>query len=536
MSDDVCSFCLGDDTDVPPMGRLKDARDFVLPCSTCRIIAHRKCLMDWFNSIPPDKVSWNNDNPDVGSDSETNHYHISIPPPLVAGWVNALAPDQQHGPDVLVSASCPQCKSPIQFRMKQLALITFLSLTRTTLRDLVNWGAVFFGVSGAVTGVFTLGYVGLARVGLGIMDAMIPQPIFMNMITRRNTVTFQGIRSFFPISRDSYATLEDIITKGLLDQFKFAHIQALPLAMFKMRSLSIVSCIVNPSVNAWGTEIVLSNFFLAIGNHKLIGALLSNARRVLVERKLSLLTRGLSVWDPNVMIGMIVPVRWAYDVLYHLTINRVYFDHTAAIRPHDIANANPEADVEALEAIRSRVAHLELVLERRDAIVESRIYKQSFSTNPLVNSVVRYFKYRLTYYRWLWDDNLPWLYTRAVLKEWYRKAKACLRSDYSRVNAPSSLAVRAVTTVVWPFVSADIGKLIYKFVMSNRFSHIPKDRVVMMSNLIALLVVVIGKDLFNVYLSSHKVNHLSRLLIVKTPKDSPSLDVEWRPTPGAFPE
>lgn len=51
-SDDVCSFCLGGSTEIPPFGTLNDAQNLFRPCSTCSLIVHRKCLIEWFNTIP----------------------------------------------------------------------------------------------------------------------------------------------------------------------------------------------------------------------------------------------------------------------------------------------------------------------------------------------------------------------------------------------------------------------------------------------------------------------------------------------------
>ena len=55
-SSKICSLCLGSDTDIPPFGTIDDAKDLISPCSTCSIITHRKCLLDWFNSVPADKL------------------------------------------------------------------------------------------------------------------------------------------------------------------------------------------------------------------------------------------------------------------------------------------------------------------------------------------------------------------------------------------------------------------------------------------------------------------------------------------------
>ncbi|SCU91902.1 LADA_0F12882g1_1 [Lachancea dasiensis] len=44
--DSKCWICLSSGDEYPPMGTLKDARDWVYPCS-CSLVAHRKCLLEW---------------------------------------------------------------------------------------------------------------------------------------------------------------------------------------------------------------------------------------------------------------------------------------------------------------------------------------------------------------------------------------------------------------------------------------------------------------------------------------------------------
>lgn len=53
---DLCCFCLGDDTEIPAFGSIADARDMVKPCTTCSISCHKKCLLDWFNTIPSNQL------------------------------------------------------------------------------------------------------------------------------------------------------------------------------------------------------------------------------------------------------------------------------------------------------------------------------------------------------------------------------------------------------------------------------------------------------------------------------------------------
>lgn len=658
---EICSFCLGGNTDVPPFGNIHDAEDLIHPCSTCNIITHKKCLLDWFNSLPSDKLTRtypfdeqfresfptgspinanveeilidsagegnetdndDDDDDDIESDGDlmnqlnnlidnrnpannngnafnANHIEINISLGLLNRWINNFVSDvrrelraattpsntnnansvsapvnqtpileapgpeptphhqnhthtRNHNPNrshshlpeqvkqpfdgftVLLSAPCPQCKSNITFCMRRSLFLTLNTLTRTSISDLVQYGGVFLGLTGAATGIITMGYVGLARLGLNVLDCLIPSPLLMSMLSRKNHSTLNSIRSFFPITNQSITTLEDIFTKGLVDQFKFSHIPILPIVMYRMRSSSITSCLFltakqGSKFNDWIAEFMISNFISSLGSHQLLRGLLLNLGYVLkslTSLKLSQvpfeLVKNINVWDPNIMIGLLVPTRWLYDLFYRLTINRLHFNLATHIRPRDIANIVSEDELSLLEDLQTNLTKIEFKFKHKDHRIKSAVYSENpgpFSIN-FITSCYRFLKYKLSYYKSCVTSDLPLTYMKLKLISWYHNSKACLKNDYSLTLVSKSLTIRAVTTFIWPLISADFGRLIGRFILNEynfkTLSSVPKDRVVMMSNLIGLVVVVALKDLVNVYLSSRKVQQLNKMTIVKT--------------------
>lgn len=217
---DVCSFCLGGETDIPPFGSLRDAEDLVHPCSTCSLTAHRKCLLDWFNSLSSDKLQVVNaltltegsvrrphshshdESIGVGQPQHETRIHINISSQQLNNWITNIAAslsgnvtaenlssnsDSQYSSNgfvVLLLAPCPQCKDDIVFSMRRSSFLTFTTATRTLITRSITYGGLFIGITSAVTGVVSMGYIGLTSLGLKMMDSLIPTPILLKMLTK----------------------------------------------------------------------------------------------------------------------------------------------------------------------------------------------------------------------------------------------------------------------------------------------------------------------------------------------------------------
>lgn len=608
MSDyNPCCFCLGGDTDVPPFGKLEDAQDFVEPCERCSLTTHRKCLLDWFNSLPADKLKvmdclflTNTTARHSGEHSEL-HSQYSTPdspgeeeaqeeeiPTVIAEnadeWGLALSYFEirlsgqllnrlmttmssglgshlssegplAQGRLVLLVASCPQCKGDVTFSMKRSQLLALNSGVRTLVTRTVQAGCVFTILASAVTGVLSMSYIGLSTCGLKIMDSIVPGPLLVNIL-RKPTIPGASLTLLFDLNSYSVDTMEMALSRGIIDPFKFSRIPVLPLVLYRMRSSSLISCIVgstgsrsihsttgsttnNTSTNnntnntdnianhtsnnanawkdtsnnmqAWITEIMINGYISGLGNHELAQTIFSN-----FMNSKSLLAK-VDFWNVNNMISMIIPLRWLYDLLYRLTLNRMHFNLTMKIRPRDIANSLDPIELDHLEQLGSNIANYEgdfaYLYKKAGQIVdsESRNSLPSFFS-PLIKLIKR----KVYYYQACQKSDLPLQYLRARFASWMAGTKACIKHDYSTTLLYKSFTLRCVTSILWPFLSSKVGSILFKSLLkySRKFDHIPKSKLLLLANIIGLLGVVFIKDCFNLYLCSKKANQISDMLVM----------------------
>lgn len=568
MSDDICAFCLGGSAEVPPFGSLKDAADLVKPCSTCSMITHRKCLVDWFNSIPALQIQkeYRNDAGDMAH-RPADELHGEVPTPDVdndtdnepnivnlsfrSRWFSVLSVSQNDNDrlnayeplsdaiSVLLSTSCPQCKSKITFKMKQLPLLALNSIVRSSVSDLALYLCVFLGISGAATGIVTMGYVGLARCGISMLDALVPTSLLLPLLGKGAPGPRAASRRpwLLPSGPDSTER-----TLYMMSQFKFQHVPLLPVMLYRMRCLLISECFFGKSElkwQNWASEILICNYLSSLGDHVLVKQLYANAKRVVLgiaNRKLSsralytgMLFKNINWWDPAVMVGAMIPARWIYDLAYRFTFNRAYFDLTTTIRPREIANSLPPAEMASLERLESTMAGLRYDLQRK--------IKTATKTVP-GSKTVQLSSCAAKQAKLLRDDTLL-KYVKTRLLYWYYRSKACLLHDFSSTLLSKLTALTSITTVLWPFLASDLGNVIYAVVLRRIpfFAKIDPDNVVLLSHLIGMFGVAVVKETFNLFLCQQKANQLSDLTIVHEVPAQTTRQLNEPPTPtfpGAY--
>lgn len=521
----ICAFCLSGETDLPPLASPADAA-LLHPCPTCLLVAHKTCLTEWFNSLPPSKlkpVSGLNSDPlpntETYPDPELDGLNINSPFGSVLVLWGLDASYRQALPEMSMAAACPQCKSNIVFQMNQLWLFLATSLVRQSIRDMATYSGLFLGISGAATGVVTLGYVGLARCGLNMLDAMIPQKVLMPLFGRRNGsggggpgVNQANLRLSPPISGTDQ--LDSALS--LMNHLKFQLVPLLPVMLWRSRQCSILDCFSTKSplqslTNAV-SEFLVCNYILSISNHRLVRAVYANIKAAVFLQKMP----GITWSDPAIMIGSLIPARWLYDVIFRLTFNRAHFNLAEAASPRNIANSLSEQQMAALETLERRKEALDMRLR-----ATKRVCTKS-------GGVRDHFWGQLRWLKTLISEGLllKSAYVRARL--WCLKLAACLKNDYSSLFLPHSATVQSVTTVLWPFVAADLGKLVLQWVLRKipLFKPLPSDKLLLLANLAGLFAVALAKDTFSVYISSKKARRLYDIKIL-TARAVPTV-------PGAF--
>lgn len=564
---DICNFCLGGNTDIPPFGTASDAKNLLRPCSTCSLVAHHKCILDWFHSLPSDSLhvfdaeslndgldrarssrQGRSSSPQNGSQNQPqNQPQNQAPTQGQAQPQNDVALDPTQGPPrvgiewtistsdinqwlsglstgvvtdlhpvrgnsglaVILIAPCPQCKNDIIFTMNRSQVLTMTAVVRTIMSRGLQYSGAMLGLTSAVTGVVSMGYLGLTSCGINMLNALVPGQLLVRMLAKpapAPPLASSWLALILLPASPYYAVdgLELAVARGMIDPLKFSRIPLLPVVMYRMRSLSPVECITRPDKDrvtwfqSWFTEAVINGYISSLGNHALVRRLwikAADAATTLVENPVkfardaasflshpSQLSSRLAVdwWHLDNMISLLVPIRLAYDIFFRLTINMWHFDLVMGTKPRAIGL--PEEEIDRIESIKTDLEQL-----------------QSHSTTSHSTTNSNY------------SNPLAKLKLRVVLTG--LKLRASFKHDYSTALIPQSFTLRCLTTVIWPFVSAKVGKLVYKL-LATRMS-IPSEKLLFLSNIIGLIVVVFGKDIANYYLGYIKCRQVKNMAVVK---------------------
>lgn len=622
-SQSTCCFCLGSDVDIPPFGDLVDAHDFVNPCSTCKIQSHRKCLVEWFNSLPSEKLQVVNaesitDVVGPDEDSEVSgRVYINLSPSLIQQWLGNLSIGYDAGvtnrpsgelptispptintpiltvtlppnpeshehfestptlvsstmkPSSMIAfliAPCPQCKLKIVFSMKRSSLLAFQSGLRTLITRVITYGGIFLGITSAITGVVSMGYVGLTTCGLKMMDLLVPGPLLVLMLTRKapNGVAVNGYNTLSQLllgNVNNYAieNLETALVKGLIDPFKFSRIPVLPIVLYRQRSTSIISCLFaknrDISFNNWIAEFMLDGYISSLGNHELVRSMVANFQSQLSDiiRNPALLSQGINLfkgvnfWKTSNMISMLIPTRWIYDLLFRLTFNQAHFNLTLGIRPRVITNSLSQQEGDKLEILNNQIGTLKYTYKIANLTVSRQVEREGVPTIlrnlgiPLLNSIYKLLKHKLRMYNTLYKINFPFNYIKYRVQMWIHKAGACIVNDYSTSLLNNSTTLRVFTTVLWPYFSSKLGQVVFKLIVKRivgNDSSVSEEKLLLLSNMIGLVGVVFIKDLVNLFLSYKKASQISKMVVLRrdhavvNQEDTEETDAP--PRPGLF--
>ena len=322
--------------------------------------------------------------------------------------------------------------------------------------------------------------------------------------------------------------LEQALSKGLVDPLKFSRIPVLPIVLYRMRSTSIMNCLLGSSkensFNNWLTEFMISGYISSLGNHELFRSVTTNFQHLVLRifqnpRSISEglgLLNGINLWKANNMISMLVPLRWVYDLFFRMTLNRLHFNIAMSIRPRDIANSLDASELDELEEIGANIGKLEFKFKSFRDAVDDQVEKEfkSKSSYPLITTLFKFIKKKLLYYERCFNSNLQLSYSRLKVLSWIHETKACINNDYSSAFLYKSITMRFVTTVLWPIASSKLGNMIFKLLQTKKFSDIPQNQLVLLGNIIGMVAVVFVKDCINLYLSKKKAEQISQMSVL----------------------
>lgn len=619
MSDQLCCFCLGGSLDVPPFGDMNDARDFVSPCRTCLLTAHRKCLLEWFNASRIVKVKYtdsvvNTDSPSVDievttgspsdietnihqneanvhpndidtnvdpsdnsqqNDSETNilqndNIHAiddsrlqtdSDPNNAIANlavqfefngmrsWFSSLlppslslVPPELRASDI-VMLNCPQCKRQILFSSKRSAFLDALSDGKVALVSALEYSTIMTGLSTIVVGAALVGIIGLASWGLSMMHYIIPGSLQLPLLSKRYSPHLGGFSSASAYAMFTRSNgLDTALERGVVDPMRVVHIPLLPIMMYKMGATSIMSCLFEGKkggnrAQRIANEFVVLTYLSSLGNHALLRAIVRNVTRWVSTGRAVNLLKGVDFWNPLVMISLLVPARWMYDLVFRLTFNWGHFNVIKSTKPRDITNYLLEDHADMLEELNSTEATYKgidnALMRVCNERAEARAQKLPafLARIPILRGLYKgmYAKWMVLQKRFKYG-TLIWFKLRIKSLMFWYKLKACLIHDFSSSFIADSVTLRTFLTFVWPMASAEVGRIVHyvlvTFIKTNE--TISNDKLVMLSNFIALILVALGKDAFDLYIAKKKGEQLNNMRIVYARKSEDSL-------PGAYP-
>ncbi|EMG49086.1 hypothetical protein G210_0231 [Candida maltosa Xu316] len=546
-SDVRCCFCLGSESDIPPFGTIDDAKDLMSPCNTCSIVSHKKCLLDWFDSIPPDKIhivqsdhrsSIQEDTSRSSQRNQRTEIYIELSPRAVLSWfgnvnnrrnaltnqINNSAALPNSGGDgsggdrpIYILAPCPQCKEDIVFSMHKSSLLSLHSSAKSSISRVVQYGGVFLGITSALTGVFSMAYIGLTTCGLKMIECIIPPSTLVKLLTKkaflRSDSSYQALLKVLfgeaGINRYLVENLEQGLMQGILDPFKVSRIPILPIVMYRARTTSIFDCFFGKNkLHYLLTEGMIAGYISSMGDHELLRAVLKNIYEGL-KSPYSLssfnILKGVDLLKSTNIISMLVPLRWIYSIIYRLTFNRRYFDLTMSVRPRGIANSLSSEEVEKLEDLNTQMQDISKSHKR----IYKKISKQ-LDTNPnyipLISPILKYIYKNILYYSKIKQTGLSYLKMKLITNLKY--TIACLKHDFSITLTFESMIVKSLTTIIWPFLSSKLNLLIILPIIAKKIPGLSLDKQILIGNVIGLVGVAVIKEFINLYLTTIKVNQM----------------------------
>ena len=289
---------------------------------------------------------------------------------------------------------------------------------------------------------------------------------------------------------------ESAISSGIIDPFKFLRIPILPVVLYRMRSSSILSLLSQDS--NWFTEIMVAAYISSLGNNELVGNIARLLRTLLVQKLpyaiiAAVKSLSISLLTAPTLISLLVPLRWAYDLFFRLTFNRLHFNVALRTRPREIANSISEARLERLEDLSREMAQL---------------WDQASKMRPTSS---RNLSEWCGYVKRLALSDIPKKYLVLWMSFWNEETRSCLQHDYLSVFLLRSLMLRGITTVAWPFLGARVGRVIFKLIASRLATKLEPETIMLLANIMGLFGIALLKDVFNLFIATQKARQLRQM-------------------------
>lgn len=458
-----CWVCLGEGDDIPPMGTPLDAHDWSKPCS-CSLIAHKKCLTNWILRMDLDKRRllvneadqdrWRDDNSPLRLNISVNIWnYIGIN--IRADGSNdsatrILRPVSRS--KIVLSVKCPQCSNPLLLRTERDRFNTMVESILGSLTSATK--AVFYStfIGTSVASLIASLCATLSGTGIQILSVLCPESVQTRLLN-------------IPAR-----SLIDALNRNLLSRRFFTLTTFLPIYLACYRA--------DPYKTSLVKELFVELYPLLFLNK------LSDLQEVPRARAAFFLL-GFS--------------RYTYNLIFNLTLNRVYYNFVKSTQPSFIADSFSLEELDEIQ--RENEEEYEI---RQEYEMES----EKFTT--VWQRIVHFFTFRSKLHH-------------ISISRRRRAFENCLLNDYSGLFNNSSSFLFLLTSMLWPLVGEKISSTLlsrssYILKLLNRHSKTP-DEAIFLRNILGCCVAVLVKDLINLYLAWRKLKALNEIKIVEFGSD-----------------
>ncbi|KAH3664156.1 hypothetical protein OGAPHI_004870 [Ogataea philodendri] len=445
-----CYICLAGRGELAPFCNSEESKDWVKPCQ-CSLVAHRKCFLSWVSSLDLQKRK-QQENP------ETLPSGVRSATLMYNYNIQSLLfgfPLIKKSETITVFIDCPQCKRQICFQTPNSRILNLRQTISSGISNIMRVGISSTVISSSLASVSMGFLVCLSATGFRVMQMITPQSVQL---------------SLFDVNRLNTRTLISALDDG-----------SIPIPKFLMITGSIPLYLIYMRMSVLGT-----GPFNMVG--RVFPLLLFKNQQDLIDnpaKKLLLLT---------------LPLQYIYRAFYSLTFNRIYYKWCKQVQPCFIADRLSLKELERIEE------------ENREEDEYHEAEKESHKLEPshtgLLGIIRRYL-------------NLVFSHSglRSIrFSRLRRELINCFKFDYARVFQNSQFFLFLATTMSWPY----FGELISRTLLAkipNINSFLQKyintpDESEFLRNLIGCVVVVLAKDLINLYFNYKKFKQLKEVDVV----------------------
>lgn len=458
MTEDRCFICLGDGAENP---YIQHPDLLIKPCS-CSLRSHTGCLVNWLMEVLMSDSKVFSQIPSR-EEREAQMSDVGIRP-------RRCFYTRGKNQKVNVFVECPQCKSFICYQSPSFGFLTKTfrhckGIAVSLSKLFVMSGILSSGLSTLIIGATTVS----SSVGFGILNTLVPASVQLRLFNVKY----------------HHSSLIDAIDKNHLNPVTWIRSTALiPIYLMSLRTSYF-----KINLNSELFNILFPFFFVEKED---------------VQPSNDIFSKNIPLWSsPKRFLFFIAPFKFAYSLLFGLTLNRMYYrwfmrglPFFVQLSTYELGNLEKEIDTQ-----RETFA-----LQEEEQICLQKKYAPVGVFQKVKNYLFP-----------------PQELRKIALKRRLFELKNCLCFDYSKPFQTYNRYLHIVISLLFPLAGKVIsGRLLSKVgwltLIINRVVKTP-DENIFVRNLIGCAVAVVVKDLFLLLESSLRVSTYKSVYII--PKGDP---------------